>query len=161
MSIPKFFIERWEMEQPAFRRVLAAIPEEKHSYRPHDTSKSAAELAWQLAEEQNSLTGLFTKGEARMESRPHPKTAKEIVAAWDKATADLRTELTKLDDKSYAAPASFIWGGQTVWTDTVGGLLWGFLFDMVHHRGQISTYLRPMGAKVPAIYGPSADDTGA
>ena len=52
-------------------------------------------------------------------------------------------------------------GGRSTWTDTIGNMLWGFLFDMVHHRGQISTYLRPMGAKVPAIYGPSADDTGA
>jgi uncharacterized damage-inducible protein DinB len=46
------------------------------------------------------------------------------------------------------------------WEDTVGGFLWSFLFDAIHHRGQLSTYLRPMGSKVPAIYGPSADDPG-
>ena len=161
MNIPEFFVKRWEAELPAFGRVLCAIPEDKHSYRPHEASKNAAELAWQLAEEQRALTGLFTRGEASMDARPHPKTVKEIVAAWDQATADLRKELKKLDEKTYAAPASFIFGGHNVWTDTVGGILWGFLFDMVHHRGQISTYLRPMGAKVPAIYGPSADDTGA
>ena len=39
-------------------------------------------------------------------------------------------------------------------------MLWGFLFDAIHHRGQLSSYLRPMGAKVPSIYGPSADDPG-
>jgi uncharacterized damage-inducible protein DinB len=39
-------------------------------------------------------------------------------------------------------------------------MCWGYLFDMVHHRGQLSSYLRPMGAKVPSIYGPSADDSG-
>jgi uncharacterized damage-inducible protein DinB len=44
--------------------------------------------------------------------------------------------------------------------DTVEGLLWIALFDMVHHRGQLSTYIRPMGGKVPSIYGPSADDAG-
>jgi uncharacterized damage-inducible protein DinB len=44
--------------------------------------------------------------------------------------------------------------------DTVGGLLWIALFDTVHHRGQLSTYIRPMGGNVPSIYGPSADDAG-
>ena len=43
---------------------------------------------------------------------------------------------------------------------SLGDMLWGFLFDGIHHRGQLSTYLRPMGAKVPSIYGPSADDPG-
>ena len=46
------------------------------------------------------------------------------------------------------------------WEDTVQNMLWGFLFDMVHHRGQLSSYLRPMGGKVPAIYGPSGDEQG-
>lgn len=45
--------------------------------------------------------------------------------------------------------------------DTVGGLLWLALFDAVHHRGQLSTYIRPMGGKVPSVYGPSADDPGS
>ena len=44
---------------------------------------------------------------------------------------------------------------------TVDDLFWGFLFDMIHHRGQLSTYIRPMGGKVPSIYGPSADDAGS
>ena len=44
--------------------------------------------------------------------------------------------------------------------NTVGGLLWIALFDVVHHRGQLSTYIRPMGGKVPSIYGPSADEAG-
>jgi uncharacterized damage-inducible protein DinB len=46
------------------------------------------------------------------------------------------------------------------WEDTIENFVWGFLFDAIHHRGQISTYLRPMGGKVPSIYGPSADDAG-
>lgn len=44
-----------------------------------------------------------------------------------------------------------------MWTDKKKNMLWGFLFDMVHHRGQLSAYIRPMGGKVPSIYGPSAD----
>jgi len=55
----------------------------------------------------------------------------------------------------------FIYGGAAVWEDTLQNMLWGYLFDMVHHRGQLSAYLRPMGGKVPSIYGPSADDQGS
>lgn len=161
MSIHGYFVTRWEAEQPAFGRVLRAIPEGKQHYKPHEQSKSAAELAWQLAGEQRSLCGLFENGEARMASSPPPATMEEIVAAWDEATALLRKELSRLDEKTAAATGNFVWNGHTVWTESAGSMLWGFLFDMVHHRGQLSTYLRPMGAKVPAIYGPSADDSGA
>ncbi len=51
-------------------------------------------------------------------------------------------------------------GGDAAWETTIDGFVWGFLFDAIHHRGQLSTYLRPMGGKVPSIYGPSADDSG-
>jgi uncharacterized damage-inducible protein DinB len=51
-------------------------------------------------------------------------------------------------------------GDAPAWETTIDGFVWGFLFDAVHHRGQLSTYLRPMGGKVPSIYGPSADDSG-
>jgi uncharacterized damage-inducible protein DinB len=51
--------------------------------------------------------------------------------------------------------------GTPVWEAPLGDMLWGFLFDAIHHRGQLSAYLRPMGAKVPSIYGPSGDDPGA
>jgi uncharacterized damage-inducible protein DinB len=50
--------------------------------------------------------------------------------------------------------------GKPVWEDTVANMVWGFFFDAIHHRGQLSVYLRPMGGKVPSIYGPSGDETG-
>ena len=58
------------------------------------------------------------------------------------------------------SPARLKMDGKVVWEATVGDMLFGFLFDAVHHRGQLSSYLRPMGAKVPSISGPSADDPG-
>ena len=59
------------------------------------------------------------------------------------------------------ALALFLYQGQVVMEKpTVVEFLWDFMFDAIHHRGQLSAYLRPMGGKVPSIYGPSADDTG-
>lgn len=50
--------------------------------------------------------------------------------------------------------------GVLLFEETYGGMLWGSLLDMIHHRGQLSVYIRPMGGRVPSIYGPSADDAG-
>ena len=159
MNVPEFFVQRWEAEQPAFAKVIRALPANL-GYRPHERSTSAGDLAWQLAEEQRLLNDLLETGEMKWDQRPAPKTTKEIADAWDRETEKLRKRLHGLDDKRCASPAKFSMGGSEPWTDNVGNMLWGFLFDMVHHRGQLAAYIRPMGGKVPAIYGPSADDNG-
>jgi uncharacterized damage-inducible protein DinB len=66
-----------------------------------------------------------------------------------------------MDDAAWNKKAQFLMDGNVAWEAPLGDMLYGFLFDAIHHRGQLSTYLRPMGAKVPSIYGPSADDPGA
>jgi uncharacterized damage-inducible protein DinB len=158
MNIPQFFVKRWESEQPAFSRVLRALPAEQLSYRPHDRSTCAGDLAWQLVIEHRALSQMLDTGEVHWDASPRPTKASEIEEAWDKATSDLRQKLASLDEKNYEEPAKFFFG-EHAWSDTKGNMLWSFLFDMVHHRGQLSTYIRPMGGKVPAIYGPSADAT--
>ena len=61
------------------------------------------------------------------------------------------------DESSWSAVAQFSYGGKVVSEQPVGQFLWYIHFDAIHHRGQLSAYLRPMGGTVPAIYGPSAD----
>jgi uncharacterized damage-inducible protein DinB len=160
MSTREFFQQRWESEQPAFGRVLRALPADRLDYQPHERSSTAGNLAWQLALEQGNLVELFDTGTINFEMKPAP-SLDEIVAYWDKATAEIRERFANVDDGKWAGPAKFAMGGKVVWETTVDGMCWGYLFDMVHHRGQLSAYLRPMGGKVPSIYGPSADDSGA
>lgn len=161
MTNGEFFRERWEMEQAAFRKVMSAVPAGQLDYRPHERSSSAGELAWQLAQEQADLIDLLDKSEAiYIPGRPRPSSLDEILAAWDQASATLRERLQSLDESKWQTQGHFKVGDDVAWTDTLQNLLWGFLFDMIHHRGQLSTYLRPMGAKVPAIYGPSGDERG-
>jgi len=160
MNNKEFFAERFEMEQAAFKKVLAALPGEKLDYSPHERSTAAGNLAWQLAEEQKGMSELLERGETAYEARTRPATREEIEGAWDKATTDVRARLASCDEKQWGEQVKFIVGGEVVWSDTLQNMMWGFLFDMVHHRGQLSTYLRPMGGKVPAIYGPSGDDRG-
>jgi len=159
MSTPAFFAERLATELPAFEKVLRAMPAEKLDYKPHERNKPAGELAWQIATEMGSLTELFETGEINYEQAATP--AHENICGAIKTNGERALEaVKKVSDERWNGKGRFLWGGTVVWESTVSDLAWGFLFDMVHHRGQLSVYLRPMGGKVPAIYGPSGDDTG-
>ena len=77
---------------------------------------------------------------------------------WSQELTDL---VAGLDDASWNRVAQFYYDGKVVSEQPVGQFLWFILFDSIHHRGQLAAYLRPMGAKVPSIYGPSADSRSA
>ena len=86
-----------------------------------------------------------------------------IETMWDghrRNFFSLFKEIPGRDDTKWDAKAQFLVDGSVAWEAPLGDMLFGFLFDAIHHRGQLSSYLRPMGAKVPSIYGPSADDPG-
>ena len=81
-----------------------------------------------------------------------------MIAAFEEHHRTLVEKLHGIDDATWDRPAWLTRGEQEILLKgTVGGLLWIALFDAVHHRGQLSTYIRLMGGKVPSIYGPSGD----
>jgi uncharacterized damage-inducible protein DinB len=160
MSNRMFYLQRWESDQPAFVRVLRALPADKLDYKPHERSASAGDLAWQLAEELRVLSEVDESGAINWEAKSRPATLDEIVAAYEANAERLRSLVGSMDDARWDGEARFLFGGQEAWKSTVGDIFWGFFLDSVHHRGQLSAYIRPMGGKVPSIYGPSADDSG-
>jgi len=161
MSTRDFFIKRWEQELAAFGKVLRAVPDTGFAYRPHERSTAAGALAWQIADEQAQLSDLLQSGSVSFADRPKgPAKVADIVAVWDRATEDLRKRLQSTSDQKWNEKATLKFGDNE-WSDTMENMFWGYLLDMIHHRGQLSAYLRPMGVKVPAIYGPSADDSGS
>jgi uncharacterized damage-inducible protein DinB len=155
----EFCIARRTAELPAFIRVLKAVPEGHHDYRPDPRSRTAKELAWVLAAEEVALLELIEKGTVEWKEVPAP-TLGEIVATYERAANAVNERLAKVEASAWERKVAMTAGGSPVWEDTLGNMVWGFLFDAIHHRGQLSTYLRPMGGKVPSIYGPSADDAG-
>src|SRR5437764_14378459 len=100
MNSRELFVKHWNTEAPKFGKVLRALPPDRLSYRPHERSASAGELAWQLAEEQRVLNEMLDTGEVHweMKRRPHPATLDEIVAAWERHTEALRAKLDALDE---------------------------------------------------------------
>lgn len=154
-----YYRERFEAEKPTFIKVMKAVPADKADYKPHPNSTSANELLWWLAVELRVACDAIDRGECVLSITPVP-SVEECVAAYEKHTATLQSRLAGLDDKKWESPARLSMDGKVMWETTVGDMLFGFLFDAIHHRGQLSSYLRPMGAKVPSIYGPSGDDPG-
>ncbi|HEY7573609.1 MAG TPA: DinB family protein [Thermoanaerobaculia bacterium] len=161
MNERESFAKRLHSEIPAFLRVIRAMPADRLDYRPHPKSTAAGDLAWMLAQEAGQAGTLIDAGRVEYVEEPAPKSVETIASAFERGAVEIEKRLPGLDEARWQRKAQFLYGGKVAWEETLGEMLWGFLFDMVHHRGQLSTYLRPMGGKVPSIYGPSGDDPGA
>ena len=92
-------------------------------------------------------------GKVEWKPDPAPPTMKELIEVYERQSADVVRRWKRLPDARWNGSLEFF-GHQR----PASPMAWSFLFDIVHHRGQISTYLRPMGSKVPQIYGPSGDE---
>jgi len=147
-------------ELARFVKVLRAVPGSRPDYRPDPKSRTATEIAWLLAQSEASLLKLIETGEIQWSESKPEATLDAIVSAFEKNAEAVNEEIGKLDESAWGKKVRFVMEGAPAWEDTLEAFVWGFLFDSIHHRGQLTTYLRPMGGKVPAVYGPSADDSG-
>ncbi len=158
-NVREYYMQCVAGEAPAFLKVLKAIPEDHADYKPHERSTSARDIAWLLATELSDACELIDHGEVNYVEKPGPAMS-EIVATYERNATTLQSKLAGVDDAKWDGKARLKMNGKVLWEASLGDMLFGFLFDAVHHRGQLSSYLRPMGSKVPSIYGPSGDDPG-
>lgn len=147
----------WEKETAATRRVLGRIPEGSN-YRPDPKSRTAREIAWLIVHEEAALVEGLEKGRLEWVEVAAPATMKEVLATYDKNWEKLAARFHAIPPAHWERRVPFVFQGQEVMNESGYDNAWGFLFDIIHHRGQLSTYLRPMGSTVPQIYGPSADE---
>ena len=157
MDEKAMFLKFCEKEAPATRKVISRIPEGS-SYRPDPKSRTAREIAWLIVREETVLADGLEKGVLEWTEVPAPATIKEILDAYDRLHAILAKRLQAVAPARWEGKIPFMLGGQQIMNETGTDNAWGFLLDIIHHRGQLSTYLRPMGSTVPQIYGPSADE---
>ena len=157
MDQKALFLKFWEKEAPATRKVISRIPEASE-YRPDPKSRTAREIAWLIVREETVLTDGLETGVLEWAEVPVPATVKEILDAYDRLHQNVDKRLQAIDTPRWERPVPFMFQGQQIMNEIGYDNAWGFLFDIIHHRGQISTYLRPMGSTVPQIYGPSADE---
>ncbi len=152
-------IDSYERETAVTQKVLRAFPAEQAELRPHPRSKTARELAWMFTMEL-SLAKLALRNELKMPMSPPPppSTWAEVVSAFDATRDEVLSLLRGLRDEDLAGNTQFVTGPKTVGDVPKVDFAWFLLCDQIHHRGQLTVYLRMAGGKVPSIYGPSADE---
>ena len=158
MTLRDFYLKRAKAEFPVFLKVLKALPEDL-SYKPHERSPSAEQLVWTVTYEMKALNDAVDTGKCEWQNMT-PPGLDEMIGMFEQWSTELLDKVAALDDAAQERNAQFLYQGHVVMERPTVEFLWDFMFDAIHHRGQLSAYLRPMGGKVPSIYGPSADDSG-
>jgi uncharacterized damage-inducible protein DinB len=162
MTNREYFLKRRQMEAPILESVFRAVPDSQLDWKPEPKARSARELLGHLIGHEQDLVELAERGEINHRMHVEFKTVDEAVNLFKKACGDADAKLQAIGDETWDGKLGrFMVNGATVFEAPQRDLGWMMLFDSVHHRGQLSTYLRPMGSRVPAMYGPSADSVAA
>ncbi len=164
MKISETLLPEFDHEMATTRKLLERVPADKFGWKPHDRSTPMGKLAAHLAGipgwtritlEQDSLD-LAVPGQPFA-----PETTAAVLQEFDKTVAEGRASLQAADDAAFFRPWSLMNGGQTLMTMPKAAILRGFVLNhLIHHRGQLSVYLRLNDIPIPSIYGPSADEAG-
>jgi uncharacterized damage-inducible protein DinB len=152
----------FDQEAPVTRRVLARVPLRRADWQPHAKSMTLGRLAAWLANAPGWTAGIVGQDGFAIEDFspfPAPSTTDDLLDTFDAGCAAARAAVERLDDAAAAGDWSFLAQGKPMRTLPRVAMLRLFLLsDAIHHRGQMSVYLRLLDVAVPSIYGPSADE---
>jgi len=152
----KMYLDANQREAETTKKVIRAVPDDKKAYTPDPKSMTAHQLAWHIASAEVFFMDVVLLEGKMPEGRP-PEAPPTIAAILDWYETNRRDRLEKvksLPAEKLSADVPFFAGGQVPAVSYLDMMN----LHTVHHRGQLSTYLRPMGSKVPSIYGGSADE---
>ena len=165
MQIIELFMSEMDRETARSRRALENVPDGKTDWKPHDKSMPFGYLATMVATIPMWITSVITENELDLappggstRQWPQPKTSAELVSALDKAASDSKAALRQTDEGHLQTTWRLLVGGKVVLEQPRHEMIRDTINHWAHHRGQMTVYLRLLGAKVPALYGPSADD---
>ena len=154
------YLPSLQNEHRTTRRVLEAVPSDKGDYRPDDIAKTALELSWHIAVSEMRFMEMVIAGALDASPRPRPESVRNSadLLSWYTSEFDQHVErLKQLSGEQLAQIVDF----RGLLKQPAVFFLGLLQHHSVHHRGQLSMYLRPMGARVPAIYGESYDSAQA
>ena len=165
MKLTEFLLAELDREVERSRRALEQIPEGKYDWKPHEKSMIFGYLAnmvatipmWIAMQINQDELDIAPKDGGKFEQK-RLDTSAELVEALDKAAAGAREAFEKTTDEHLMTNWQLKAGGNVVMEAPRHEMIQDTINHWAHHRGQMTVYLRLMGAKVPALYGPSADD---
>lgn len=155
-TVLDYLVSNSRNEMATTAKILAAVPADRLDYRPSERCKSAGELVWHIAASEvaiinGAVDGAFKFGGERPANTQTPAE----IAEWYKTNAGAAIDRAAAMTGEQASKTVDFMG---FFQQPAAGFLTMAVHHSIHHRGQLSSYLRPMGAKVPAIYGMSADE---
>jgi uncharacterized damage-inducible protein DinB len=166
LTISQSFLGEFDHEMAGTRKTLERLPEGKFDFKPHEKSPTMGWMAAHIAQmthwgtmtcKQNSVD---LAAPEQQERPPQPTTAQQAVEAFDKNAAEFRAALAQTTDEQMMQPWTLKMGDKTIFTMPRAAVLRGFVLNhLIHHRAQLTVYLRMNGVPVPALYGPSADES--
>jgi uncharacterized damage-inducible protein DinB len=162
MSFSEILLSEYDHEMASTRKILAAMPEENFGWKPHEKSMTLGRLASHVAEMPSWAEGTLTTEKLVIgpDFKPfNAATKPEILEFFDKSVAAGRAALAAASDEDLSKNWELEFGGHVIISMPRTAVLRTMVMNhMIHHRGQLSVYLRLNEAPCPGMYGPSADD---
>lgn len=160
MTLGQYFLKEIEAEAPASRKCLERIPENLFDYKPHEKSMAMGYLALLVAEVPLWIQWMAEKGDIDFATFTHikPKVTADLVNHFDENMAKVKNILENVSDESLAKPFNLKSNGAVLMTMPTQDSISSSIRHWVHHRGQLTVYMRLNNIPVPSIYGPSADE---
>lgn len=165
MKLTEILLDELEAEAKLSRRALENAPSGKYDWKPHEKSMMFGPLADMVANIPTWVKMVIDQDEldinppgGQKHERVKLDASDAMIAALDKSMADARAAFAATNDAHLKTPWKLLAGGHVVIKEPRHIMIRDTIHHWVHHRGQMTVYLRLMGAKVPALYGPSADD---
>lgn len=163
MSIAQGLLEEFEVQAPITRRFLERLPEDKLTWKPHEKSMTAGQLALHLARVPGGVIQAAQQASIPVpefnKNILQPSSVQEILSALENSIASVRSILPQMDDAKMQETWRMVQGDKEVWSlprlEVVRNIM---LNHWYQHRGQFSVYLRMLNVAVPASWGPSADE---
>ena len=159
MTNKEFFQQCWKQEVKPTLSALKGLPEaEKLVYKPAEKNRTAKQLVDHFVSHVEDLIEAVETGVLNHRVMADYPTTENAIEVFEKDSDKLMLLLDSTDDETWEGKnIPMMVMGNKFGEQPLGSTCWMFLFDLIHHRGQLSTYYRPMGAAQPAIYGPTAE----
>lgn len=160
MSISDSLLPEFDQEMATTRRVIERVPSEKAKWKPHEKSFSLGHLTQLVANMPGWLTNALTETSLNLLDYPGYtyESTDDLLEVFDKHVKQARSAISDSKDSDYAVPWSLRRGEQVFFTLPRAAMVRQTINHLVHHRGQLTVYLRLIDVPVPSIYGPTADE---
>lgn len=165
MTTTELLLPHYDNEVKSTRRVLANVPEDKFGWKPHEKSMSLGQLAGHIADLPNFLSTMVLTDDLELTTSQHkpflPTSRANLLEQFDKNAAATRAVIAGASEEHLAKKWTLTFKGGEIFGGPRTLLLPTTLGHLIHHRGQLTVYLRLNSVPVPGVYGPSADEMGA